>query len=305
MTAARPLLGGIEAGGTKFVLGIGTGPDDLRATTTLPTTLPDETLQAVLDWFAAHAPIHGPLAAIGITSFGPLDLDVASATYGQITATPKPGWSNTDMVSPIAKGCGVPVGLDTDVNGAALAEYLWGAAQNASIAVYFTAGTGIGGGAVINGQTLRSASHPEMGHIAVRRHPSDHSFAGICPFHGDCLEGMASGPAIKARWGNALSELGLDHPGHAIIASYLAQAVVAAQAMLAPARIILGGGVLATPGLLARVQAAADALGNGYFATSARDSVAAPGLGSQSGLMGAFALALQQLDRHITAQLGS
>ena len=281
-------FGLIEAGGTKFLLGVADEDQTIIATHRIPTTHPDETIAAALDWFSAQ----GKLSAFGIASFGPLDLDPASATWGHITQTTKPGWSHTNLVGPFVARFGCPVAIDTDVNGAALAESLWGAGAGQRVSLYFTIGTGIGGGAVINGDLLRGLSHPEMGHIRLPRHPDDLGFAGVCPFHGDCLEGLASGPAIIARWGASLSELPSDHPGHAIIAYYLAQLVCTMQAIFQPGRIILGGGVMATPGLLDRLRDAAEVQGRGYFVGSAKDVVVAPALGDQAGLMGALALAV-------------
>jgi fructokinase len=283
----QPLYGLIEAGGSKFVLGVARGPDDIIATTRIATTTPAETLAAVGDWLAQH----GPLAALGIGTFGPVEIDRASPQWGKILTTPKPGWSHTDLVGPLTKRLGCPVGLDTDVTAAALAEYRWGAGQVQPSLLYFTIGTGIGGGAVIGGRPLAGISHPEMGHMRLPLHPADADFAGVCPFHGTCLEGLASGPAIKARYGVTLSELPDDHPGHEITAWYLAHAVIAAQAMFEPGRIVLGGGVMATPGLIERVRLEADRLGNGYFRGKAGEVVVAPGLGDRSGLLGALALA--------------
>ena len=287
MTEKR--YGLIEAGGTKFILGVADEDRTIIATHRIPTTHPKETIAAALDWFSAQQ----KLSALGIASFGPLDLDPASPTWGQITQTTKPGWSNTNLVGPFAAKFGCSVAIDTDVNGAALAESIWGAGSGHRVSLYFTIGTGIGGGAVINGDLLRGLSHPEMGHIRLPRHPGDLDFAGVCPFHGDCLEGLASGPAIIARWGASLSELPSDHPGHGIIAHYLAQLVCTMQAIFEPGRIIFGGGVMGTAGLLDRVRNEAAAQGRGYFVGDARDVVVAPALGDQAGLMGALALALK------------
>jgi fructokinase len=189
-------------------------------------------------------------------------------------------------------GFGCPVGLETDVNGAALAEARWGAGQGCGSLLYLTIGTGIGGGFVSGGQLLHGVSHPEMGHIRMPRHPDDRAFAGICPFHGDCLEGLASGPAIIARWGLSLSQLPGDHPGRAMIAWYLGQAMATFQAIMEPARIVLGGGVMATPGLLEAVRREAAEAGQGYFAGDPAEVIVAPGLGERSGLLGALAVAL-------------
>jgi len=211
--------------------------------------------------------------------------------WGHVTRTPKPHWANTDLAGPFARAFGCPVGVETDVNGAALAEMRWGAGKGWGSLLYLTVGTGIGGGFVSNGALLRGLSHPEMGHVRMPRHRDDGGFAGVCPFHGDCLEGLASGPAIKARWGVSLSELEPSHPGHAMIAWYLAQATVTFQAMLEPARIVLGGGVMATPGLLERVREDAVRSAGGYFAGDPGEVIVAPALGERSGLLGALAVA--------------
>lgn len=284
---SKPLYGLVEAGGTKFVLGVAHGPEEILATTRIPTTTPDETIGAMCDWLAGH----GPLAAVGIATFGPVEVDRTSPQWGHILATPKAGWSNIDLVEPLAKRLGCPVGLDTDVTAAALAEYRWGAGQGQPSVLYFTIGTGIGGGAVIGGKPLAGVSHPEMGHMRPPLHPADADFAGVCPFHGACLEGLASGPAVLARYGASLSDLPPGHAGHGVIAWYIANAVVTAQAMFEPGRIVLGGGVMGTPGLLERVRTEAERLGNGYFRGKASEIVVLPGLGDRSGLLGALALA--------------
>lgn len=282
-----PLYGLVEAGGTKFVLGVASDKDNIIATTRIPTTTPSETITAMCEWFAAQ----GKIDAVGVASFGPLDLDKSSATWGYITATTKPHWSNTDIAGPLKAALGCPVAIDTDVNGAALAESIWGTGQGQRSVLYFTVGTGIGGGAVIDGRILQGLSHPEMGHIRLPRHADDHDFAGACPFHGDCLEGLASGPAIIARWGASLSKLPADHPAHRIIAYYLTQIVVTMQAIFEPDRIIFGGGVMATPGLIDNVRSQAAELGKGYFKGDPTEVVQLPGLGDKAGLLGALALA--------------
>jgi fructokinase len=285
------LYGLVEAGGTKIVVGVGSGPDDVRATSRIATTTPAETLDAVINWLKSTSAEHGQLSAIGVASFGPLDLDRASPHWGHITRTTKPHWSNTDVAGPLGAAFGCQVGFDTDVNGAALAEGIWGAGRGQKVALYLTIGTGIGGGAIVDGTVLRGLSHPEMGHIRLPRHPGDTGFAGVCPFHGDCLEGLASGPAITARWGASLSDLGPDHPGHAVISWYLAQAICSFQAILEPGRIIMGGGVMGTPGMLERVRIEAALLGKGYFVGDPAEVVVPPTLGDQAGLLGALALA--------------
>ena len=277
----------VEAGGTKFLLGIATDKDTIKATTRIETTTPDETIGAMLDWFRAQS----RLDAIGVASFGPLERDRLSPKWGHIGQTPKPQWSGVDIAGPLQAAHACPVTIDTDVNGAALAEYHWGAGQGQRSMLYFTIGTGIGGGAVVNGKVLHGLSHPEMGHMSLPHHPDDMEFAGICPFHGACLEGLASGPAIKARWGMSLSQLSADHPAHDIIAFYIAQTVVTMQAVFAPGRIIFGGGVMGAPGLIDRVRRQAVTLGGRYFRGDPNEIVVLPGLGDKAGLLGALALA--------------
>ena len=277
----------VEAGGTKFVLGVATDKNNIEASTRIDTTTPDETIGAMLDWFR----VQGVLDAVGVACFGPLELDRQSPSWGRIGQTPKPHWSGADIAGRLQQGLGCPVAIDTDVNGAALAEYHWGAGQGQRSMLYFTIGTGVGGGAVLDGQILHGLSHPEIGHIRLPRHPGDVEFAGICPFHGACLEGLASGPAITARWGMSLSHLSADHPAHDIIAFYIAQTVVTMQAVFAPGRIIFGGGVMGTPGLIERVRQQAVTLGGGYFRGDPDQIVVLPGLGDKAGLLGALALA--------------
>jgi fructokinase len=194
-----PVYGGIEAGGTKWVCAIGSGPDDIRAMTRFPTTAPDETLSHAINFFRAHSE---ELTALGIASFGPVDLQPASPTWGHVTTTPKPGWANTDVAGALGGALDVPIGFDTDVNGAALAEHRWGAAQGLDTFIYLTIGTGIGGGGMIGGKLMHGLVHPEMGHIRVPHDCAADPFPGVCLFHGDCLEGLASGPAIERAGAN-------------------------------------------------------------------------------------------------------
>lgn len=293
----RPLFGCIEAGGTKFVAAVIAAPDDIRETVRFDTTTPQETIGATLDWLRAGQDRHGAYSAIGIASFGPLELDRDAPNWGHITATTKKGWSNCDFAGVFSRAFGLPVGFDTDVNGAALAESRWGAGQGKPVCVYVTIGTGIGGGAIIEGKPLQGLSHPEMGHIRLPRHPDDTRFAGVCPFHGDCLEGLASGPAIMARWGASLSDLPPEHQAHDIIAWYLAHMVVTLQSIMEPSCVILGGGVTGAPGLLGRIRAQAGILGSGYFRGQANEIIVQPGLGGKAGLLGGLALALDILMR--------
>lgn len=288
------LLGCIEAGGTKFVLGVGRAPAELLRTARIPTTTPEETIAAALTFFDRAGAELGGFAAFGIASFGPVEVDRGSGAWGRVTRTPKPGWSGADVVSPFTRRFGCPAGFDTDVNGAVLAEHRWGAAAGASIATYVTVGTGIGGGAIVEGRLLHGMRHPEMGHARPERHPLDRDFPGTCRFHGACLEGLASGPAVQARWGASLSELPADHPGHGIIAFYLAQLVVWQQALLSPRRIVFGGGVMDTPGLIDAVRRSARDLAADYFDADAEgyEGLIVPSaLGGQAGLLGALALA--------------
>lgn len=277
----------IEAGGTKFIVGVGDRMRRIHARTRIDTTVPEQTIPAAIAWLQEQESAY---AAVGIASFGPLDLDRNSPTWGHITRTTKPHWSNTDVAGPFARALNCPVAIDTDVNGAALAEWKWGAGAGHRSMLYLTVGTGIGGGAVVGGQLIHGVGHPEMGHIRIPRHPADTGFAGSCPFHGDCLEGLASGPSIKARWGASLSDLPTDHIGHRIIAWYLAQASVTLQAILEPARIIFGGGVMATPGLIERIRADTAAASNGYFTGKPEEVIVPPALGDDIGLLGALAL---------------
>lgn len=280
------MLGGIEAGGTKFVLSVGASPDAIAARHTIPTRDPATTLAEAADWFAAQ----GEISALGIGSFGPVELDRASPRWGFITNTPKPGWAHCDVAGYFARTLGVPVGFDTDVNAAALAEHRAAGAGSGSLA-YLTVGTGIGGGLVLEGRPVHGIAHPEMGHIYPRRHAQDADFAGICPHHRDCLEGLASGPAVIARWGASLSELPDDHPGHAIIADYIAQACHTLFASVAVAEVVIGGGVANTPGLVERVAERARELDAGYLPGGARHVVIRPRLGGDSGIIGAMLLA--------------
>ena len=291
-----PAYGCIEGGGTKFVVGVAHSPGEVLATARFPTTTPAETLGAVASWFREQTAHHGPVAALGIGSFGPIELDRASPEWGHVLNTPKPAWRGADVVGPLAAALGVPIGLDTDVNAAAIAEHRWGAAQGQRVAAYVTVGTGIGGGMIVGGEPVRGVTHPEIGHAPVRRHRDD-DFPGICPVHGDCLEGLAAGPAIIARWGESLSDLPPDHPGHEIVAWYLGQIAVTLQAVLEPGRIVFGGGVMKTPGLIDRVRRHASAIGAGYFRGLAEEVIVAPGLGDRAGLLGALALAMDAAER--------
>lgn len=284
------MLGAIEAGGTKFVIAVGPSPDRIIARHTIPTRDPATTLAEVAEWLAGR----GGITALGIGSFGPVELDRTSPRWGFITTTPKPGWADCDIAGYFAGELGVPVGFDTDVNAAALAEHAASGSIDGSLA-YLTVGTGIGGGSVLDGQPVHGIAHPEVGHIYPRRHPDDRDFPGTCPSHGDCLEGLASGPAIMARWGTSLSQLPGDHPGHAIIADYIAQACHVLFASIAVEEVVVGGGVANTPGLVERVAQRARELDAGYLPGTARHRVIRPRLGGDAGITGAMMLAQRAL----------
>lgn len=287
------LYAGIEAGGTKFVLGVGSAESGSIATGRVETGDPDRTFAQVADFFAQHRPAEGYVAA-GIASFGPVGLDRAAADYGHILNTPKAGWAGIDMVGRVTAMLGVPAAIDTDVNAAALAEAAVRGFTDRTLA-YATIGTGIGVGIVVDGQPVHGAGHPEVGHILLRRHPAHAGFAGVCPFHGDCLEGLAAGPAIKAAWGKSLDELPHDHPAWGVEADYLAQLCMTLLLTVSPHVIVLGGGVLSQEALLPMIRARTADLLAGYLAGVDRDALdtrIAGVLGTEPpGLTGAYLLA--------------
>jgi len=290
---ATPLFGGIEAGGTKFVCAIGSRPDDIHDQTRFSTTTPDETIAKAIDFFKRQSQVP---EAIGIGSFGPLDPERSSPTFGHITSTPKPGWSDTDFVGAIKAEFDVPVGFDTDVNAAALGEQRWGAAQGLATFVYLTIGTGIGGGAMVAGQLLHGMLHPEMGHVLIPHDRQRDPFEGVCPYHKDCFEGLAAGPAIEARWGRRGEELPADHPAWELEAHYVALGVMTIIMMLSPQRVILGGGVMQAAQLFPLVRRKVQQLLNGYIQTPQitkhiDEYILPPGLGGRAGVLGAIALA--------------
>lgn len=289
------LYGGIEAGGTKFVCMVASGPDDIRAETRFPTTTPEETLGRTVQFFQEQSRQHR-LSALGVASFGPLDLDRSSPTYGHVTATPKPGWSQADLLGVLQNALQLPVGFDTDVNGAGLGEYRWGAGQGFDPFVYITIGTGIGGGGIFNGAPMHDLIHPEMGHMLLPRDPQVDPFPGACPFHGDCFEGLAAGPALQKRWGQPAETLPPDHPAWDLEATYIALAVTNLILTLSPRRIVLGGGVMDTPQVLPLARQKVVQHLNGYVQSpillqNIDQFLVSPGLGSRAGVMGAIALA--------------
>lgn len=292
------LFAGIEAGGTKFVCAVGSGPDDIRAQARFPTTTPSETLGNCVAFFQEQATQLGRFAALGIGSFGPVDLNPGSPTYGFVTTTPKPGWANTDLVGALQQALNIPVGFDTDVNAAALGEWRWGAGRGLNNIIYLTIGTGVGGGALVNGQLVHGLVHPEMGHILLHRDASQDPFPGHCPFHGHCFEGMAAGPALEKRWGQRAETLPLDHPAWDLEAHYIAQGVADLVCAYSPERVILGGGVMDQRQLFPKIHQETLRLLNGYVSAPAilqdiENYIVPPGLGSKAGLSGAFALAMQ------------
>ena len=284
--------GGIETGGSKWECAVGRGPDDLRAAETIPTTTPVETIGRAIAFFERE----GPVDAIGIGSFGPIDQKLSSPTWGHITTTPKPGWAHTDVGQEIRRRLSVPVAFDTDVNAAALGEHRWGACQGLDTFCYITVGTGIGGGGMAGGKLLHGLLHPEFGHMRVPHDLDADPFPGVCPYHGDCWEGLASGLAIEARWGHPPASLDGDQRVWELEARYLALGLVSVMCVLSPERIVVGGGVAHHDGLLALVRRDVLALMNGYLEASAvsddiADYITLPKLGVRAGVIGAIALA--------------
>lgn len=284
------LLAGVELGGTKVVCLVGSGPDDVVAETRIATRYPDGTLAEIVAFLEPH-----PIDALGIASFGPVELRRGHPAWGHVTRTPKPGWDGADVAGAIGRALGVPVGFDTDVAGAALGEGRWGAALGLESFLYVTVGTGIGGGAVSGGRVVRGLVHPEMGHIPLPRLPGD-GFAGSCPFHGACFEGLASGPALAARFGTRLEDAdGATREEAAELASeYIAMGLASLVYALAPERIVLGGGVADLPGLHARVRRHLVARLAGYPGLPEHEDdafVVPPALGGRAGVLGALVLA--------------
>jgi fructokinase len=294
---SQALYGAIETGGTKFVCAVGRTPDHIVQEHVIPTTQPLATMANVVRFFQAAQQRHGVLASIGIASFGPLQLQRNSPDWGRLLQTPKPGWSNASLIEPLrAQWPACPIEVDTDVNAAALAEASIETARPVRSLVYVTVGTGIGGGAIVNGEPLRGWMHPEMGHIYVRRDPRDEAFGGVCPFHGDCLEGLASGPAIQRRWGTDLSQLPVEHEAYPIVAYYLGQLAATIILTLSAERIVFGGGVMSNRALLPHIRAAMRNTLAGYI--PARDPegaveriVVLSQLQGRAGLLGALVLA--------------
>lgn len=287
------IFGCIEAGGTKFVCGVGTGPDDLKLAS-FPTSSPEATVDNLRDFF--HEQGGARLSAVGIGCFGPLDLHPDSPTFGYITSTPKAGWRHYNLAGAVRRALGVPVGLDTDVNAAALGEARWGAGQGFSDFLYLTVGTGIGGGAIVHEEVVHGLVHPEMGHIRIPHDLAKDPYPGCCPYHQDCLEGLASGPAMEARWGAPAPELPATHPAWELEAHYLALGLATWVCTLSPQRFVLGGGVMQQPHLFPMVRRELARLLNGYIQADALAEgidryVVPPQLGNRAGVVGAMVLA--------------
>ncbi|MBC2669960.1 ROK family protein [Novosphingobium piscinae] len=289
-----PLIGAIEAGGTKFVIAVARADGTILAQRRVDTEAPSVTMPQVLDFFRAAAAEHGPLGGIGVGSFGPVDIDPASPTYGAITRTPKPGWAGSSYLEWLAP-LGVPVVVDTDVNAAALGEWQAGAGQGTTTLAYTTVGTGIGTGVVRQGRPCGGFTHYETGHILPRRDPARDPFAGSCPYHGDCLEGLASGPAIIARYGLSLDRMADTTEAVALIADYLSDLAVTLMLVHAPDRLIFGGGVMKAPGLIDSLRGRTETKLAGYVGHARLDPglasyIVGPGLGDLAGITGAIAL---------------
>ncbi|GBG07554.1 fructokinase [Paenibacillus agaridevorans] len=285
-------IGAIEGGGTKFVCGIGNEQGVIEDRISFPTEEPEKVMAAIIDYFR-----NKDVEAIGIGTFGPIDIDPASKTYGYVTTTPKPGWSGFPFLATLKESFDVPMGWDTDVNAAAYGEAVWGAAAGLDSCVYFTIGTGIGVGVYSEGRLVHGLAHPEGGHILPRRHPDDR-YEGACPYHGDCLEGLAAGPSLEKRWGVKGSELAPDHPAWEMEAYYIGQAVTSTILLLSPKRIILGGGVMHQKQLLPLIRQEVQRNLNGYvqvndIVNDINNYIVSPGLGDNAALCGSLALGVE------------
>jgi fructokinase len=295
---------GIEAGGTKFVCVYGSSPDDLEDRVVIKTRSPAETMKAVFEYIRSVQK-KVEIAAIGAAFFGPLDLNPKSPTYGHVTTTPKTDWCFYDAVGALKSAFNLPVGFDTDVNGAALGEHRWGSAQGLTDFIYLTVGTGIGGGVMVGGELLHGAMHPEMGHILIPQDQRMDPFAGVCPYHHNCLEGLASGPAINTRWGvDSALDLPPEHVAWDYEAYYLGVGLANFTMCLSPQRIIMGGGVMKQAQLLPKIRAKlieqlAGYIKNPTVIDGIEDYIVLPGLGNNSGVCGAIALAQAAYEKEV------
>jgi fructokinase len=288
----QPLLASVELGGTKALAALARDPLAPLRRIRIPTADPASTLDAVARFFDGTKEELGAPAALGIASFGPIDIRRGSADWGRMGRTNKPGWPGADVARYLAGRLGCPANLDTDVNGAALAEARWGAGRGLGSLAYLTVGTGIGGGLIVEGRPIHGAMHPEIGHVRLHRHPGD-DYPGCCAYHADCAEGLASGPAIMARFGRNLEELGPGHPFRAVLAEYLGQLCATLVLVASPERIVIGGGVMAAGDLHAEVEQAMRKWLGGYLEPNPGGGafILPPGLGDDAGLAGGFALA--------------
>ncbi len=291
------ILGALEAGGTKMVCSTGDEQCNVLTRQSFPTLQPDQTIPAIIDFFRQNR-----VDALGIASFGPVDLHPASETYGSITSTPKPGWAWYPILPELSKALNVPCGFDTDVNAAALAEYRMGRGKGLSSCVYFTVGTGLGAGIVSEGKLVHGLVHPEFGHVLLRPHPDDPTPHGFCPYHDGCGEGLASGPSIEKRWGVRAENLPVDHPAWKLEAHYLAQICVTTTLALSAEKIVLGGGVMQQQHLFPMIRSEFVSMLNGYVRSPAilehtESYIVDPGLGVNSGVTGALLLAREAYDR--------
>ncbi|VXB73091.1 ROK fructokinase; glucomannan utilization protein E [Bacillus sp. 349Y] len=291
------MLGAIEAGGTKFVCAVGDEQGTIIDRVQIPTTLPEETIPKVIEFFRKH-----PVKAIGIGSFGPIDVNRESASYGNVTSTPKVGWKDYPFVQAIKDAIPVPVGFNTDVNAAALGEATFGAAKGLDSCLYITVGTGIGAGAVVQGKLLQGLSHPEMGHILIRRHEDD-PYEGKCPYHKDCLEGLAAGPAIEARWGVKGDQLVDKGEVWEMEGYYIAQALMQYIVIISPKKIILGGGVMKQRQIFPIIYKHLEKMINGYVnLPPLEEYIVSPGLGDNAGITGSLMLAHEAYEDEINRE---
>lgn len=292
------LFGGIEAGGTKFICVIADKQGNILQEKSLPTLSSEPTLKTVCDFFLLDAKEFFPdLVSIGIGCFGPLDLNPQSSTFGSITKTPKPGWSHTPIVNILEQKLQLPVAIDTDVNAAAMGEKMWGSGKEEDNLLYITIGTGIGGGAVVNGKPVHGLIHPEMGHIHIPHDKNRDPYQGICSFHGDCFEGLASGPALADRWGQPAEKLPVDHPAWELEAEYIGCALANIICILSPQKVILGGGVMQQSHLMPKIRTNVINNLRGYLQSplvmkDIDKFIVLPGLGNHSGSLGAISLAI-------------
>jgi fructokinase len=301
--ASKQIFGAIEAGGTKFICAVGRGVHELLEERRIATRQPAETLAAVRQFFHEMQLEYGRMGGLGIASFGPIRLDRRAHDCGRMLATPKPGWADANLITALQPVADCAIELDTDVNAAALAEAQLGAGQGYSSVAYVTVGTGIGAGVAIDNQTLRGRMHPEMGHIHVRRDMRDLAFPGVCPFHGDCLEGVASGPAVQRRWQAELSALPEDHVAYSIVGGYLGQLAATIALVTSAERIAFGGGVMENRRLLPHIRNATRELIAGYLPAHEPDgavenSICVSSLQGRAGLLGAMLLARRAGELH-------